>query len=253
MAAVTSYIAAASLIIGAIGTGLSVYSSNNAAKSQEQLALLNAQATTQAARQAGKLQSMQAQVNAALAQKDKNLANAAAATLEQQAGVVAATGRENTRRQRSEFAQFLARQRATIAGSGVVDTTGSPLSLLEDTAKESQRAAEDTLFEVENERRSIFDQATMQRNAGTVSGIEALGFRAQSAGALGGIGMASAQARLDYLGARAGATAMRNNATGMAISQGGSLLADASRIDWTRTPRNSGAQRNPAVPSDYFY
>lgn len=247
-----AYIGIASLVLGAVGTGMSVSSANNAARSQEQLALLNAQAQTQAARQTGRLQSMQAQVNAALAEKDKAMANAAAQGIERQASTVAAAGRENTRRQRAEFAAFLAKQRAVIAGSGVVDTTGSPLAILEDTARESQRAAEDTLYEVENTRRNLFDEATMQRNAGTVSGIESLGFRAQSAGAIGSIGMASAQARLDYLGARAGAQAMRNNATGLAISQGGSLLMDASRMSFTRTPR-TGARRNPGTPSDYFY
>jgi len=247
------WIAIGGLVLSAVGTGMSVASSNNAAKSQEQLALLNAQAQTQAARQTGRLQSVQAQVNAALAEKDKVMANAAAQGLERQAGVVAATGRENTRRQRAEFAVFLAQQRASIAGSGVVDTTGSPLAILENTAKESQRAAEDTLFEVESQRRNIFDEATVQRNAGTVSGIEAMGFRGQAAGAIGNIGMQSAQARLDYLGARAGAQAMRNNATGMAISQGGSLLMDSSRMSFARTPRTSAAGRNPGVPRDYFY
>jgi len=107
------WIAIGGLVLSAVGTGMSVASSNNAAKSQEQLALLNAQAQTQAARQTGRLQSVQAQVNAALAEKDKVMANAAAQGLERQAGVVAATGRENTRRQRAEFAVFLAQQRAS--------------------------------------------------------------------------------------------------------------------------------------------
>jgi hypothetical protein len=241
------------LISGAVGTGLSISSANNAAKSQEQLSLLNAQAQTQAARQSGRLQSMQAQVNAALAAKDAAAANAAAQSLEAQASVVGATGRENTRRQRAEFAVFLARQRASIAKSGVVDTTGSPLALLEDTARESQRAAEDTLFDVENQRRSLFADATAQRNTGVAAMIQGLGFRGESAGALGQIGMASAQARLDYLGARMGASAMRNNALASGVSQGGSMLYDVSQMNYFRTPSNSGAGRNPSVPKDYFY
>ena len=234
--------AGVSAVAGAVGTGISVVSANNAAKSQEQLALLNAQAQTQAARQAGRLQSMQAQLNAALAAKDAAAANAAAQSLERQAATVASAGRENTRRQRAEFAVFLARQRASIAKSGVVDTTGSPLALLEDTARESQRAAEDTLFEVENQRRSLFNEATAQRNAGTAAMIQGLGFRAESAGAIGQIGMASAQARLDYLGARMNASSLRNSALATGISQGGSLLHDVSKMNYFRTPSTSGAR-----------
>lgn len=234
-------IAVIGLVMSAVGIGMSTISANNAAKSQEQLALLNAQAQTQAIRQQGRLQSMQAQVNAALAAKDAAAANAAAESLEAQARTVGASGRENTRRQRAEFAVFLARQRASIAKSGVVDTTGSPLALLEDTARESQRAAEDTLFEVENTRRSLFADATAQRNNGVAAMIQGLGFRGEAAGALGQIGMGTAQARLDYLGARMGATAIRNNATASAISQGGTFLSDASRFSYNRTPRDSRA------------
>lgn len=228
----------ASLVVGAVGTGLSIQSQNNAAKSQEQLSLLNLQSQRQAAQQQGRLQSMQAQVNAALAAKDQAAANAAAVAIERQAGVVGAVGRENTRRQRLEFAQFIASQRAAAAASGVVDTTGSPLALISDSAKQEQMAAEETLYQVENQQRSLYFDADMQRNAGTVAGMQGLGFRAESAGALGSIGMAEAQARLDYLGARAGATAMRNGATASLVGGIGDAVSGGYNL-YRNTPRTS--------------
>lgn len=212
-----------SLAVGAVGIGLSMSASNNAAKSQEQLALVNAQAATQEARQRGTLSALQAQLNASLAESDKKAANEAARVLEAQAGQVSKVGRENTRRSREEFARFLASQRASIAASGVLDTSGSPMALLADTAAQDQRAAEDMLFETENSRNEIFAQANAQRNAGTVSGIQALGFKAEAAGARASIGLGASNARLDLLASRAGANAMRQQAVGSAVGSIGSL------------------------------
>ena len=228
----------ASLVVSAVGTGLSVQSQNNAAKSQEELSLLNLQSQRQAAQQQGRLQSMQAQVNAALAAKDQAAANAAAVSLERQAQSVGAAGRENTRQQRMQFAQFIAQQRAAVAASGVVDTTGSPLALLADSAKQEQYAADETLYQVESAQRQLYFDADMQRNAGTVAGMQGLGFRAESAGAMGSIGMAEAQARLDYLGARAGATAMRNGATASLIGGIGDAFSGGYNL-YRNTPRTS--------------
>ena len=93
-----------------------------------------------------------------------------------------------------QFAQFIAQQRAAVAASGVVDTTGSPLALAD--TKQEQYAADETLYQVESAQRQLYFDADMQRNAGTVAGMQGLGFRAESAGAMGSIGMAEAQARL---------------------------------------------------------
>lgn len=222
-AAAAAFYGGLTVVTSAVGIGLSMSASNNAAKSQEQLALVNAQAATQEARQRGTLSALQAQLNASLAQSDQKAANEAARVLEAQAGQVSKVGRENTRRSREEFARFLASQRASIAASGVLDTSGSPLALLADTASQDQRAAEDMLFETENSRNELFAQGIVQRNAGTVHGIQALGFKAEAAGARGSIGLGASNARLDVLASRAGANAMRQQAVGSAVGSIGSL------------------------------
>jgi len=179
-----------------------------------------------------------------LAAKDQAAANAAAVSLERQAQSVGAAGRENTRQQRMQFAQFIAQQRAAVAASGVVDTTGSPLALLADSAKQEQYAADETLYQVESAQRQLYFDADMQRNAGTVAGMQGLGFRAESAGAMGSIGMAEAQARLDYLGARAGATAMRNGATASLIGGIGDAFSGGYNL-YRNTPRTSKVKAVP--------
>jgi hypothetical protein len=236
----------AALVVGAVGAGVSYSASTRAASAQEAIGLANAQAQTQALRQQGEVASMQAMINQSLADKDRQAAVANAKALEQQAEVGTRVSMENTRRGREEMARAMSIQRAQIAKSGFVDTTGSPLQLLASSAEEEQRMADEMRYQDEISRRSLFREAAMQRNQGTLAGISGIGALAGGAAARAQAAAGQTQAQLDLYSERAGAAGRRSAAVGSLLGDVGSGLASASNLK-RRTPGRFGASSAQAI------
>lgn len=217
------FLAIASLATTAIGAGLSYVSANNAAKTQETLSLLNAQAQTQAIEQTGAINQMQAALNERLAQKDKEATEANANMVAQQAELGTRASIEATRRSRVQAAEFAANQVASLAKGGFADTTGSPLALLADTAEKSQMEADAIRYEDEQRRRNSFRDVSILRNQGVLAGLNV--GQQRLAGMAAGQQMTRdlAQSRLNYQGQRAAASAARTKATGGLINSAGGL------------------------------
>ncbi len=216
-------LAVVSLAASAIGTGLSYVSSMNAAKTQETLALANAQNQRQAIEQEGQINLMQASLNATLAQKDKEAADAEGRAIGAQSELLTRTSIEATRRGREEAGQAAAQQVASLAKAGFSDTTGSPLSLLADTAEKEQRGADAIRFEDEQQRREAIRQQQMAANQSTLAGLKS--------GEQKLYGMASQQKalrdqsanKLNYLAQKANAAGIRSKAAGSLIGGLGNL------------------------------
>lgn len=231
-----TWVAIIGSVVSAVGAGVSYSAQQSAAADNAQLALLNAQAQSQAARQAGDLGAMQAAINAQLAAKDAEAANANARALEAQAAIGTDISQQNIRKTREEFARLLAAQRVQAAKAGVADTTGSPLELLANTAAEEQRQADILRYEDENNRRSLFHAAAEQRNEGIMAQIRGLSQQSQGASARGEALAQIAQSKLNLYSARAQSQAMRNQATGSLISSAGNI-AMSSYSTFRASPR----------------
>lgn len=231
------YIAAAGAVAGA---GISYAQGVQAAKTQSTMALMNAQAQSQAAMQQGQLGQMQASINKALADKDAQAAQANATALEQQAKIGTDIAQDNVAATREQFAQAIAAQRVQMAKAGVADTTGSPLDLLAKTAAQEQQAADSIRYDDEQNRRQLFAGAAEQRNQGLLAKISGLSAMSQGASSKGAALAQLAQSKLDLYGARAQAQAMKTQAVGGLISSVGGIASSAYQT-FRATPRGNPA------------
>lgn len=228
----------ASLVVGAVGAGVQYAGAQSAAQTQETMALLNAQAQTQAINQQGQVNQMQAAINGVLAKKDQAAAEGNAKMLAGQAELMTRQSIEATRRSREESARFAAEQVASLAKGGFVNTTGSPLALLADTAMKGQQEADRIRFEDEQNRRGMFRDVAMQRNQGILAGLNVTGQRLSGLAAQQNATRLQAQNRLDYYAQRATASAARATAAGNLINQAGGLAYQGYGL-YRNAPRGS--------------
>ncbi|HWB01380.1 MAG TPA: hypothetical protein VG796_00055 [Verrucomicrobiales bacterium] len=216
-----------SLVTSAVGAGVQYAASSAAADTEAQLALLNAQAQTQAIEQRGQVNQMQAAINEQLARREAEAANANAANLAAEAEAGSSRSREATRLSREQAARFAASQRAAMAKAGFTDTTGSPLLLLADTAQKAQRIADNARMEDEESRRQLFREAALQKNQAILAGLNAQGQQLNSLAAAQAATSQAAQARLDLYSQRAAASAARTQAAGTLFDSFGGIAGDA--------------------------
>ncbi len=215
-----------SLAVSAIGSGLSFVSAMSAADTQSSLASLNATASLQQIDQQRQTNQLAATINATIAGKEQEAAEANARALKETAAAGDAAARSRTRMSRLEGAKFIAAQRAAAGKAGFSTSTGSPLSLLADTGAKIQDRANEITADNEQTRRQIFREAGQAEIEGQLAGIKQSG--ANAAGAAAGMNAtnAAAQARLDMLGQQAGASAMRTNATSGLFTAFGGMAKD---------------------------
>lgn len=209
-----------------VGAGVSYYSSVSAAKSQDAFALLNAQAQTIAARNAGSLQAAQAQLQGIQAAKEQEAAFANAAAIRGQTEAESRAAQENLRRSREDFQKQLASHRAAVASRGIVDTTGSPLELLVKQSETQALSELEMRHADEIARRQGFRSADLETVRGKVSGIDIGMSLLNAAAARNNAAMGAMQARLDLLSTRASSSAMRTQAAGALLSSVGSTGRD---------------------------
>ena len=248
---IATSIAAWSAIAGvaatAVGTGVSYKASQNAAATNEQFALMNAQAASQGARQQGAMQAAQAQLEAIKQGKAQEAAYANAAGIRSQTERESGNAQENIRRSREDFARMLAQQRAATASRGIVDTTGSPLELLVKGAETQALAEEEMRYADEISRRQGFRSADLETIRGKTAGIDVGMSLLSAAAARNNAAMGVSQAKLGLFGARAQSAGMRSEAMGSLISGIGGMARDAYSYRRSASTTYKGAKDTTAI------
>jgi hypothetical protein len=209
-------------ILQAFGAGVGFLGGQDQAKQQMQMASLNFQMQQQSIQQTQEASTMQSAINQQIAANEKTGLERNANMLEKQAQMVTAAGSQNAQRTRQDYAAMLAAQRAQIAKSGVADTTGSPLSLLAETAAQEQRAVDESLFQTEGQRRGLFTEAGNQRVDAYNVGINILDSQAQAGAAKLRAQNALTQSELD-------------------LSKEKSIYAAAKRSNWAQLLNSLGS------------
>lgn len=180
MAYATATLLIASLVTTAIGAGVSAYGQYQAGKTQSAISNYNAlqrdkqakmemlamQAQARSSQKQADLMRATAAGNFALREAEANARFANADQLEKQALNEDKISRRNIRDKRADFNALTGEQRASIADSGIVETSGTPLDILAETAGKIQGEQESMLFENEQSRRTIFREADLERFGG---------------------------------------------------------------------------------------
>lgn len=163
-------------VIAVIGAGVSAYGSYQSGKQQKAIANANAaEQERQAAAQLrtlsaqSQMQAAQAEINFKLRGAEARARTDNAAQLENQALQQDAINRTNLRKRRQDFTVMQSEQRTSIAASGLVEASGTPLDLLAETAAKIQQDAEEQHYAGEVKRRTIFAEANQERLGGELA------------------------------------------------------------------------------------
>lgn len=168
--------AVTAIVVTVIGAGVSAYSSYQQGKQADMMAQYQAHQQEFNARV--QLMTMQAEANARKATADANLKFRTAESqakfqnaklLTQQAESESRNVRESIRRKSEESGRFIGAQRAKIAASGIVESSGTPLDILAETAGKIQLEREDTLYADSVNRAALFREAQLQRFGGELA------------------------------------------------------------------------------------
>jgi hypothetical protein len=169
-------LAIASIAAAVIGAGVSAYGAYQSGQTQNALATFNARQQEKQAQ----TQAMTMQVQAALKQREAEtnfklrtaesqarLNNAK--NLEMQAAAQTRVNDINLQKRRLDFARAQSTQRAVIAESGVVESAGTPLDLLAETAGTIQRDPRSSTTKAELQRNTLFSEAAQERLGGKLA------------------------------------------------------------------------------------
>lgn len=225
-----------SLVGTLVGGGISAYGQYQAGKTNAAIASFNAANQEKNA----KMQMMAMQTQANL-QKQAAEAQFALRSQEAQARFNNATSIENAAlgqdkinrvnltKRREEMERQAASTRAAIAASGAVESSGTPLDILAETAATIQRDQEEQHYEDNLNRTSLFREAQMERLGGQLALAGATLDRSSEAAAAG---LNRSAARSQYLSGMRDATMTRlggkNAAKAGAIAAGATLFSSIS-------------------------
>lgn len=164
------YVAIAVTVIGA---GVSAYSSYSQGQAAKATAIANADRADRAARQQELISRIQEANAARQAEMERQLqmSEAEAAlqnsqAIRNEAEAQLAQSRENIKRRRDEAQRIAASQRSMYAGSGVLDTTGTPLAVLAETAWNAEMDAQDQQYVTSIERQKKLFEADLTGQQG---------------------------------------------------------------------------------------
>lgn len=176
MAVATTTLLVASLAATAIGAGVSAYGSYQQGKSQEAIAAFNAanqqkQAQSQliAMQTQAALQKQQAEANYKLRTAEAAARNNNADAIEKQVLQQDRVDRINSAKKLEEYRRMQAGQRASIAASGLTESSGTPLDILAETAAKIQASQEEDKFANEMARWSLLAEAGKERFGGKLA------------------------------------------------------------------------------------
>ena len=116
--------------------------------------------------------------------------------IEQTAEAQSRVARESIRRKAGENQRAQGQQRAAIAASGIVESAGTPIDILAETAAQVQMDREDSLYADELNRRSLFRDADMERLGGRIT---LAGGALERSTTLAEVALRSAAGRAEYL------------------------------------------------------
>ena len=238
--ATTTVLIAAAAAAAIAGAGVSAYGSYQQGKTQDAVAQFNAKQQEQQARQQtmalqtqAAMQKNDAEANFRLREAEAKARMNNAKAMEQNALAQDAVNRENSRKRRTAFERQTSEVRSAIAASGVVESSGTPLDMLAETAALIQQDQEEQHYVGEVQRRTIFAEAAFERLGGKLA-LQGATLNRDSAVAEAGLrnvaakgeylaGMREAEiTRLTGKAARAGA----NYQAGATILSGVSSAAD---------------------------
>lgn len=233
----------AGLAATAIGAGVSAYGQQQQGKAQEAIAAFNAanqqkQAQNQliAMQTQAALQKQQAEANFKLRSAEAAARNSNANALEQQALQQDRVDRVNAAKKREEYRRAQAQQRVTIAASGVVEASGTPLDILAETAAKIQASMEEDKYASEIQRRTLLSEAANERLGGKLAIAGATLDRDSEVAAAG---LRNAAARAGYVGDISAAELTR--LTGKAARKASGYQAAGTLLDGFASASLTGA------------
>lgn len=147
------------LALGALGTGVSYYSQQEAAKTQQQFAVLNAQAAQVQASMQAQQATSQAALSAQQARNQQKAGEVQAAALRDEAEQATRVAQLNIGRQMEEQARVRSMMQAKQGASGAIVGQGSQLDILIESAQLAAQQNAESIYQVNNQRRQLYRQA----------------------------------------------------------------------------------------------
>lgn len=225
----------AAIILSAVGTGVSFIGGLQQASATKAIAAQNAIIQQQNARQEAAALTAQAEITRL--QTNQNFQNELLETtqasrnadaLHDRARVQEAIDAANLRRVREEGERLQAGQRAKFAAANIVDSTGSPLSILAETAGLIQKDLNERTYHNNLQAAGLYTEAATERLGGSLAlagatidknaGLASAGLHDASATAT--LLTGNRKAEITRLSGRAEATGLRYGALGNLLSGG---------------------------------
>lgn len=222
--------------ISIIGAGVSAYGQYQSGKSQNAIAQFNAMNQEKAAasqllgmQTQAALQKQQAEANFKLRSAESSARNNNADAMEGQALQQDRVNRVNAAKKREEYARMQGQQRANIAASGAVESSGTPLDILAETAAKIQMGQEEDKYASEVTRWTLLSEANQERFGGSLALAGATLDRDSD---VAGAGLRDAAAKSSYFSDLRGAEITRLTGkaarSAAAWQAGGTILSGAS-------------------------
>jgi hypothetical protein len=236
-------LAVAAIVVSMVGAGVSAYGSYQTGKSNKAIANFNAaNRDKEAAMQLkvmqtqANIQKSQAEQDFALRQQESQARFNNAISIENQAISQDKINRANLAKRRDVMAREQATQRASIAASGAVESSGTPLDLLAETAATIQQDQEEQHYINEVQRDSLLQAADQERLGGRLA---LAGSTLNRDSALTAAALNKAAASGQYMGAKREAQVMR--LTGAAAARAGKYEAGSSLLSGVGSSAGFGA------------
>lgn len=235
-----------SLAASAAGTGISMYSQQQQAKTAQRMTDYNAAIQRQDADVQARLAKYQANANAQMAQAQAQAKFNNAQSIANQVPGVEAQTRERVRRMREEKERMLSMQRAKYANSGVVNE-GSPLVVLADSSQLAELNIQDALYESEMQRQSLLRQAELTRFEAGFSLLEADQQLYKGLAAQAGQRIQNRRADITRLSGAAEAASLRTRATASLVSGIGDTAGQAFDYRYKMSPSPWGRKQSSSA------
>lgn len=220
---------AATLIVGVIGAGISLYSSQQQAKAQSRIANLNFQAQMQAGNQQLELAKLQYDTNQKIYEQQAASGRNNALAMKAQADSTDVNARMDATRTRDDFERMKAVQRARLAKGGVLEA-GTPLDMLAETAGQMELAVANQTYESGLESAGQRFQADVENQNASLTefGGALQGFKDQAA--MAGARNAMVGANIERLVGMNAARQTRQAGYASAFQSGAGLINSASNM-----------------------
>lgn len=225
-------------VAGAVGTGYSIYQSNQASKTAQNQGELQALIGAQSARQQGEAGRIQAQIGFAQAETQRRAAEAEAASMRQQAGVLGWSDLEGQARQRLADRRLIAAQEAATAKSGLV-ATGTPLELMVETAGLQQLSIAETHRQTELERLQLLHSADLTEYQGNQFAMQGLDAKLQGVASIAAANRGRYDSEIARLAGRQQASNYKAQAVATGIQGASNFAGSVASIYQNSAPKNT--------------